>query len=111
MKHFNHNEYQDAYRIAWLKQNKLDAKFNRGIKAPEEKKPKIDYTDPVIARKYGKMGGRPRTGNNTPLNEKAKIINKMMLHGMTREAISSMMGESPLYIKKMESRFGLPRND
>lgn len=111
MKTFTHEEYQDAYRKAWLAQNKIDARKNNMVISIPTPKPKIDYTDPVIARINGKKGGRPRTGNKTPLNEKARIINKMMLHGMTREAISSMMGESPVYIKKIEGRFGLPRDE
>lgn len=104
------NKYQDAYRKAWMAQNQIDARRNNMIFSTSQPKKKIDHTDPEIARKNGKLGGRPRTGNNAPLTEKAKIINNMIIHGMTRDAISSMMGESPINIKRIEARFGLPRN-
>lgn len=103
-------EYQDAYREAWLEQNKIDAPRNNMVLTGN---PKIipPQQQHEASKKNGRLGGRPRTGNKKPLTEKAKIINNMMLHGMARDAIAAMMCESPINIKRIEERFGLPRGE
>lgn len=102
------DEYQDAYCKAWDAQNKIDAKINKMVLTPSQL-PSSQYNTEA-GKQHGKMGGLKNKQTDQKLTGKAKIINNMMLHGMTRKAISSMMGESPDYIKKIESRFGLPRD-
>ena len=105
------NKYQDAYRKAWDAQNKIDAKINKMILVTPQPKPKIDYTDPEIARENGKLGGRPRTGNNAPLTDRAKVINNMMKHGLTAASIAGML-EIPMgTVRNIEKRDGLPRDE
>lgn len=104
------DKYQDAYRMAWDAQNKIDAKINKMVIVAPQPKPKIDYTDPEIARKNGKLGGRPKTGNNAPLTDKAKIINNMLKHGLTAASIAGMLELTEKSVKDITERYGLPRD-
>ena len=111
MSQFQIDKYQDAYRMAWDAQNKIDAKINKMILVTPQPKSKIDYTDPEIARRHGKLGGRPRTGNNAPLTDKAKVINNMMKHGLTTASIAAMLEVTTETVINIEKRYGLPRDE
>jgi len=103
------NEYQDAYRKAWDAQNKIDAQINKMVIAPGHRSAPATG-DLQVAKKNGSLGGRPKTGNNAPLTEKAKVINNMLKHGLTAASIAGMLELTEKSVKGIITRYGLPRD-
>jgi predicted transposase YdaD len=102
------DKYQDAYRMAWDAQNKIDAKINKMVFASGQRP--IQQYDTEIGRKYGKMGGRQKTQANVKLTDKAKVINNMLKHNLTAASIAGMLELTEKSVKDITERYGLPRD-
>ena len=103
------NEYQDTYRQAWELQNTIDAKINRMVFAPGDRSAPATR-DLQVSKKNGSLGGRPKTGNNAPLSEKAKVINNMLKYDLTAASIAGMLELTEKSVKGIITRYGLPRD-
>lgn len=62
------------------------------------------------ARANGKLGGRPKTGNNAKMTERAATINRMMQRGLEVKDIADMLGATEKSILDFKSKYGLPRS-
>jgi len=110
MSQFQINKYQDAYCKAWEAQNKIDATINKMVIVPSHRSaPAI--RDLQVAKKNGSLGGRPRTGNNAPLSERAKVINNMIKYDLTTASIAGMLELTEKSVKGIITRYGLPRDE
>jgi DNA invertase Pin-like site-specific DNA recombinase len=63
------------------------------------------------ARANGKLGGRPKTGNNAKMTERAATINRMMLRGLEVEEIAEMLGTTETFVLNAKTKYGLPRSE
>ena len=107
----NREAYEELYRAAWLKQNKIDREVNKKLQAPA-----IDYQQ---ARANGLKGGRPsqRADVKPPryitikLSPKAKVVNRMLHKGMKVREIGEILGISHQAVSHMKKNYGLPRKD
>ena len=63
------------------------------------------------ARANGKLGGRPKTGNNAKMTERAATINRMMQRGLEVQDIADMLGTTEKSILDFKSKYGLPRSE
>ena len=93
------DKYQEIYKRAWEKQNKLDHALNpRLMPSPQQR-------NGQNAGKFGKMGGAPKL----ELSENAKVINRMLKKNMTVAEISEILGKSHQAVTQVKNRYGLPR--
>ena len=107
----NREAYEELYREAWLKQNKIDREVNKKLQAPA-----INYQQ---ARENGLKGGRPsqRADVQPPrditikLSPKAKVVNRMLHRGMKVREIGEILGISHQAVSHMKKQYGLPRKD
>ena len=106
----NREAYEELYREAWLKQNKIDRENNKKLQAPA-----IDYAQ---QRKNAMKGGRPRQMAYDPprditikLSPKAKVVNRMLHKGMKVREIGEILGISHQAVSHMKKQYGLPRKD
>lgn len=107
----NREAYEELYREAWLKQNKIDRENNKRLREPA-----IDYQQ---ARANGLKGGRPtqRADVQPPrditikLTPKAKTVNRMLHKGMKVREIGEILGISHQAVSHMKKNYGLPRKD
>ena len=106
----NREAYEELYREAWIKQNKIDRENNKKLQAPA-----IDYQK---ARENGLKGGRPSQRadvqpprNIKPLSEKAAVVNRMLLKGMKVREIGQILGISHQSVSHMKKSYGLPRHE
>lgn len=106
----NREAYEDLYREAWIKQNRIDRENNKRLQAPA-----VDYQQ---ARKNGLKGGRPqqRTDvqppkNMKPLSDKAAVVNRMLLKGMKVREIGEILGVSHQSVTHLKKNYGLPRHE
>ena len=107
----NREAYEELYREAWLKQNKIDKAKNKRLQAPA-----IDYAQ---QRKNAMKGGRPpqRADVQPPrditikLSPKAKVVNRMLHKGMKVREIGELLGISHQAVSHMKKQYGLPRKD
>jgi len=93
------DKYQDIYKRAWDRQNKIDRIANPKIMPSPQAK------NGHNAGKFGKLGGAPKL----TLSENAKIINKMLIKKMTVAEISEILGKSHRAVTQVKNRYGLPR--
>jgi hypothetical protein len=93
----NREEYEDLYRRAWLKQLDIDKANNKKLQT----KP-VDYNK---ARENALKGGRPKK-----LSDKAAVINRMIVKGMTMREIGDILGISHQAVIQVKQRYGLPRH-
>lgn len=93
------DKYQDIYKRAWDRQNKIDRIANPKIMPSPQQK------NGQNAGKFGKMGGAPKLA----LSENAKVINKMLIKGMTVAEISDILGKSHQAVTQVKNRYNLPR--
>ena len=93
------DKYQDIYKKAWDRQNKIDRVANPKLVPSPQAKNGQD------AGKFGKMGGAPKLA----LSENAKIINKMLMKDMKVSEISDILGKSHQAVTQIKNRYGLPR--
>lgn len=93
------DKYQDIYKKAWDRQNKIDRVANpRLVPSPQAK-------NGQNAGRFGKMGGAPKLA----LSENAKIINKMLMKDMKVSEIADILGKSHQAVTQIKNRYGLPR--
>ncbi len=93
------DKYQDIYKKAWDRQNKIDRLANpKLVPSPQAK-------NGQNAGKFGKMGGAPKLA----LSENAKIINKMLIKDMKVSEIADILGKSHQAVTQIKNRYGLPR--
>ena len=93
------DKYQDIYKKAWDRQNKIDRLANpKLVPSPQAK-------NGQNAGKFGKMGGAPKLA----LSENAKIINKMLMKDMKVSEIADILGKSHQAVTQIKNRYGLPR--
>ena len=93
------DKYQDIYKKAWDRQNKIDRATNpKLVPSPQAK-------NGQEAGKFGKMGGAPKLA----LSENAKIINKMLMKDMKVSEIADILGKSHQAVTQIKNRYGLPR--
>lgn len=93
------DKYQDIYKKAWDRQNKIDRVANpKLVLSPQAK-------NGHNAGKFGKMGGAPKLA----LSENAKIINKMLMKDMKVSEIADILGKSHQAVTQIKNRYGLPR--
>ena len=93
------DKYQDIYKRAWDRQNKIDRIANPKIMPSPQAK------NGHNAGKFGKMGGAPKLA----LSENAEVINKMLINGMTVAEISDILGKSHQAVTQVKNRYNLPR--
>ena len=93
------DKYQDIYRKAWDRQNKIDRVANPKLVPSPQAKNGQD------AGKFGKMGGAPKLA----LSENAKIINKMLMKDMKVSEIAHILGKSHQAVTQIKNRYSLPR--
>ncbi len=94
------DKYQDIYKKAWDRQNKIDRLANpKLVPSPQAK-------NGQNAGKFGKLGGAPKLA----LSENAKIINKMLMKDMKVSEIADILGKSHQSVTQIKNRYGLPRN-
>jgi len=93
------DKYQDIYKKAWDRQNKIDRVANPKLAPSPQAK------NGQEAGKFGKMGGAPKLA----LSENAKIINKMLMKDMKVSEISDILGKSHQAVTQIKNRYGLPR--
>ena len=93
------DKYQDIYKKAWDRQNKIDRAANPKLVPSPQAKNGQD------AGKFGKMGGAPKLA----LSENAKIINKMLMKDMKVSEIAELLGKSHQAVTQIKHRYGLPR--
>lgn len=106
----NREAYEDLYRKAWIKQNKIDRENNKRLREPA-----IDYQQ---QRLNGLKGGRPTQRadvqppkNIKPLSEKAAVVNRMLQKGMKVREIGEILGVSHQSVSHMKKQYGLPRHE
>ena len=106
----NREAYEELYREAWLKQNKIDREVNKKLQAPA-----VNYQQ---QRENGLKGGRPRQAAYDPprditvkLSAKAKVVNRMLNKGMKVREIGEILGISHQAVSHMKKQYGLPRKD
>lgn len=106
----NREAYEELYREAWLKQNKIDREVNKKLQVPA-----INYQQ---QRENGLKGGRPRQMAYDPprditikLTPKAKTVNNMLHKGMKVREIGEILGISHQAVSHMKKQYGLPRKD
>lgn len=106
----NREAYEELYRAAWIKQNKIDRENNKKLREPA-----IDYQQ---ARANGLKGGRPSQRaevqppkNIKPLSDKAAVVNRMLLKGMKVREIGQILGVSHQSVSHMKKQYGLPRHE
>jgi hypothetical protein len=93
------DKYQDIYKKAWDRQNKIDRLANpKLVPSPQAK-------NGQEAGKFGKMGGAPKLA----LSENAKIINKMLMKDMKVSEIADILGKSHQAVTQIKNRYSLPR--
>ena len=93
------DKYQDIYKKAWDRQNKIDRVANpKLVPSPQAK-------NGQNAGKFGKMGGAPKLA----LSENAKVINKMLIKDMKVSEIADILGKSHQAVTQIKNRYGLPR--
>ena len=93
------DKYQDIYKKAWDRQNKIDRVANpKLVPSPQHK-------NGQNAGKFGKMGGAPKLA----LSENAKVINKMLIKDMKVSEIADILGKSHQAVTQIKNRYGLPR--
>ena len=93
------DKYQDIYKKAWDRQNKIDRVANpKLVPSPQAK-------NGQEAGKFGKMGGAPKLA----LSENAKIINKMLMKDMKVSEIADILGKSHQAVTQIKNRYSLPR--
>lgn len=93
------DKYQDIYKKAWDRQNKIDRAANPKLVPSPQAKNGQD------AGKFGKMGGAPKLA----LSENAKIINKMLMKDMKVSEIADILGKSHQAVTQIKNRYSLPR--
>ena len=93
------DKYQDIYKKAWDRQNKIDRVANPKLVPSPQAKNGQD------AGKFGKMGGAPKLA----LSENAKIINKMLMKDMKVSEIADILGKSHQAVTQIKNRYSLPR--
>ena len=93
------DKYQDIYKKAWDRQNKIDRLANpKLVPSPQAR-------NGQNAGKFGKLGGAPKLA----LSENAKIINKMLMKDMKVSEIADILGKSHQAVTQIKNRYGLPR--
>ena len=93
------DKYQDLYKKAWDRQNKIDRVSNpKLVPSPQAK-------NGQNAGKFGKLGGAPKLA----LSENAKIINKMLMKDMKVSEIADILGKSHQAVTQIKNRYSLPR--
>lgn len=106
----NREAYEDLYREAWIKQNKIDRENNKKLREPA-----VNYQQQRI---NGLKGGRPtqrpeghEPKNIKPLTDKAAVVNRMLLKGMKVREIGEILGISHQSVSHMKKQYGLPRHE
>jgi len=93
------DKYQDIYKKAWDRQNKIDRLANpKLVLSPQAK-------NGQNAGKFGKLGGAPKLA----LSENAKVINRMLIKDMKVSEIADILGKSHQAVTQIKNRYGLPR--
>jgi len=106
----NREAYEDLYREAWIKQNKIDRENNKKLREPA-----VNYQQQRI---NGLKGGRPtqrpeghEPKNIKPLTDKAAVVNRMLLKGMKVREIGEILGVSHQSVSHIKKNYGLPRHE
>jgi len=93
------DKYQDIYKKAWDRQNKIDRLANpKLVLSPQAK-------NGHNAGKFGKLGGAPKLA----LSENAKVINRMLIKDMKVSEIADILGKSHQAVTQIKNRYDLPR--
>ncbi|MDB4350130.1 hypothetical protein OAA57_00950 [bacterium] len=93
------DKYQDIYKKAWDRQNKIDRLANpKLVLSPQAK-------NGHNAGKFGKLGGAPKLA----LSENAKVINRMLIKDMKVSEIADILGKSHQAVTQIKNKYGLPR--
>lgn len=93
------DKYQDIYKKAWDRQNKIDRLANpKLVLSPQAR-------NGHNAGKFGKLGGAPKLA----LSENAKVINRMLIKDMKVLEIADILGKSHQAVTQIKNRYGLPR--
>lgn len=93
------DKYQDIYKKALDRQNKIDRAANPKLVPSPQAKNGQD------AGKFGKIRGAPKLA----LSENAKIINKMLMKDMKVSEIADILGKSHQAVTQIKNRYSLPR--
>ncbi len=93
------DKYQDIYKKAWDRQNKIDRLANpKLVPSPQAR-------NGQNAGKFGKLGGAPKL----ELSENAKVINRMLMKDMKVSEIAELLGKSHQAVTQIKNRYSLPR--
>lgn len=65
----------------------------------------------TAAKLNGAKGGRPKTGNNAKMTDRAATINRMLLRGMNAADIADILGSTKTSILDAKRRYSLPREE
>jgi len=88
--------FENAYAQCWNEQLDIDKQNNKKLNAATP-----NYKQ---AQENARKGGRPRK-----LSEKAQIINRMLLKGMTLRDIGDVLNVSHQSVMQVKQRYDLPR--
>ena len=102
--------YEDLYRKAWIKQNKIDCKRNPLVLNEDRRQKPLQETH-ELAKQNGMLGGRPKGVRTSKLTEPAKVVNRLIKRGLTMREIGSIVGKSHQSVSEMKRRYDLPRED
>ena len=90
----------DKYREAWLEQNKKDM-----IKNPRL----LSNSSSVSAFKRHQV--QKIEANKRPMNEKAKVVNRLIKKKMTHSEISEILSITNKTVSEIKRRYDLPRDE
>lgn len=97
--------FENAYAQCWNEQLDIDKQNNKKLNAATP-----NYKQ---AQENARKGGRPKMTAPAPkprkLSDKAQIINRMLLKGMTLRDIGDVLGVSHQSVMQVKQRYDLPR--
>ena len=87
--------FEDAYKKAWIKQNKEDILEKPELKIRSHFKSEKEIKKKVVLE--------------PPLPKQAKIVNKMLSEGKSPKQVAKNLFENVKYITRMITKYNLPR--
>ena len=89
-------KFEDAYKKAWISQNKKDVLEKPELKIRSHFKSEKEVKKKVVLE--------------PPLPKQAKIVNSMLSEGKSPKQVAKTLFENVKYITQMISKYNLPRN-
>lgn len=97
----NREQYEDLYRKLWIKQLIEDKEKNKQLQI------KLGLNDNLPDEGQEGVFKKPLPRK---LTDKAAVINRMIVKGMTMREIGEILGISHQAVTQVKLRYGLPRN-